>query len=159
MCLAGVSPCVDRSDGRLHVELLRHLVHGVQRETEQLEGYLQEVTGDWYEAYEELTAAFYELLEENADKATREVRWTAAWLIKAERVEETLAQLVEMTNGITTTREDWHDVPVRVSGAPEWLDEDHADAWHGMAWHGMALPKLTIPSHLPTPVPGRLPTT
>lgn len=112
---------------------LVYSVNKLQRETEQFEGWLRETMGDWFEAYEELTAAFYELLEENSDKATREVRWTAAWLIKAKWVAETVEQLAEMTNGITTTREDWHDVVVRSDGAPEWLDEEHADVWKGLA--------------------------
>lgn len=106
----------------------------LQRESEQVDGYISETFDDWFTAYNEVVNAFHELLELTGNRPTRHVRWAAAWVLKAKWVLEAVNDTTMFLNGVTTQKADWREAGMPVtSQAPEWIDDENADIWRGLA--------------------------
>lgn len=102
----------------------------VRQETEAAEGYLAVAFDDWFQAYNELLLVFDELLTNAGGKPTREVRWGAAWALKAKWMLDAYVDMGTYANGLTSTRPDWRDLPQPIVGSlPEWVEDETADIW------------------------------
>jgi transcriptional regulator with XRE-family HTH domain len=105
-------------------------VSRLRRETEEALAYLDTAFDEWMDAYSDLANAFNELLDAVGNEPTPEVRWGAAWLIKAKWVLDSYNDVRTYGNGLVATRPDWRDIPAPVvSSVPDWLHDESADIW------------------------------
>lgn len=116
---------------------LVYAIDRLRRESVSMdEGVKELFFDDWFDHFEHLTVAFYEIFEQAGRTATPEVRVAAAWVIKAMYVIESLDELLVHLTGLHSEEGDWRSPILTrdISSSLEWLTDDNADAWKGLAF-------------------------
>ncbi|KQR64572.1 hypothetical protein ASF89_08795 [Frigoribacterium sp. Leaf172] len=79
-----------------------------------------------------LAIEFEDLLQRESDRSGAVVRWGAAWMVKARRVQDSLSDTARSLNGITDdSDDDWTEIAVPFPNVAEdfrWID-DEVDPW------------------------------
>lgn len=108
---------------------LHYAVSRIERDSEQVGSELFVLFEDWIDAYNDLANAFDDLVKLSREQPTREVRWAAAWVLKANWVLESLNETASLANGLDSgAAENWREIPLPIvselsdlewSGVPE----------------------------------------
>ncbi|QZY52710.1 helix-turn-helix domain-containing protein [Leucobacter tenebrionis] len=92
----------------------------------------QEDFGEFLNEFEILSITFDEMLTASGHKATSELSWLAAWLIKCGWVIESWIDVERYANGLTVKSGDWHEAHVTMVEAwteLQWLQDESVEMW------------------------------
>lgn len=110
-------------------------VVNLQRAAEGVAYAASDTHGDYLGEFDALAVDFLQMLEASGRRATPEVIWSAAWLIKAHWVIESLEDVASFASGMNTTDSEWQSVPQFEEGGwaeISWIADESTDLWSNL---------------------------
>jgi len=90
----------------------------LRRESEQLIGEITDATADWVDSFHESSADFAQILEYANGLPTIELRWAAAWMLKATPVMDAINDVLFYLNGIVSQSSTWRETAPQILAPP-----------------------------------------
>lgn len=112
-----------------------YAVDRVRRYAKTLVDNGQEDVGEFVNELDSLCLAFEELRAASEGKATPELAWLAAWIIKCGWLIESWREVEMFANGLHNKGEDWHQARVLGENGWDglsWVQEEDAELWEAL---------------------------
>lgn len=115
------------------METATYVVDRVRRYSKSLTDNGQEDFGEFMNEYTILCVTFDEMLAASGHKATAEISWLAAWIIKCSWVVESWIELERFSSGLHSKSGDWHEAPTSLIepwAEYQWLQDEGVEMWN-----------------------------